>query len=253
MRTTRLIPLIIVPLLLSCAAAKPDVPLTEVPAGPLVRALDERRQSLQSLKAVAAVQITRRGRKRSFDSVGILLKGSDRFKIEAYGPLGQPIAGIMGRGSEIALQLPLESGYHPAKGGLDKVLGTDIEPAELTALLSGNMPALPPGVDMRAACGSGACVLELRQDALVRRLEAAVSPAGTDPRPLSSELKRGQILVYRATFEWADSRSAVPRKVVIENPDRKANLTVEYEEVDVNAPVGDGEFGIPAEGGRSGE
>jgi outer membrane lipoprotein-sorting protein len=242
-KTSRIIPLVLVPLLFACAPRKPEVPATEVPATPLVQALEQRRQSFQSLKAVSSVQVFRRGRRLAFENVGILIKSSDKLRIEAYSPLGLPLIELVWDGNDVFIRRPGEPALRKSGSGLERVLGADVEPREFCALLAGNVPEIPAQADSRAFCGEEGCVLDIRQGEMLRRVRLSPAP-GADVLPASYELYRAEALVFRARFEGmhAVSNHLFPAKVVMENPDRKAGLTVLYEEVEVNVPVDDGAF-----------
>lgn len=252
MKAFRSISLVLLPLLFACVPAvkPPEAPLTEVPAAPLVQALEQRRQNFQSLKAVSFVQVVRKGRRLTFDNVGILIKSYDRLRIEAYSPLGPPLIELVWDGSDVFLRRPGEPALRKSGPGLERVLGADVEPRELCAVLSGNLPELADRPDARAFCGEADCVLEVRQGELLRRFRLK-PPAGADVRLASYELYRSETLVFRARYEWSGPLSGylVPGKVVIDNPDRNAGLTVVYEDVEVNVPVDDGAFTLsPREG-----
>jgi hypothetical protein len=130
-KTRRLISLIVVPFLFACFPKKPEISLMEVPAAPFVQAFEQRRRSFQSLKAAAAVQAVRKGRKRTYESVGILLHAQNKFRIDAYGPLGQPMLAILWNGKEVLLRLPGEAGaLAPKHSGLERLLGVLHGPGE---------------------------------------------------------------------------------------------------------------------------
>lgn len=244
MKTRRFIPLVLAPLLFACVPAKPAVPLTEVPAGPLLQALDQRRQSFQSLKAIAAVQVSRKGRKTAFDSVGILLKSQEKLKLEAYGPLGQPLIELAWSGGDVLVRQHGEIIRRKPGAGLERLFGAEVEPREFCAAIAGNIPEPAAGTSARASCGGDGCVLELRQGELMRRIRLAPDAAGAVALPVSSELYRADALVYRARFERTEPfpDAPVPRTVIIENPERKTGLTIRYEDIEVNVPVDDGAF-----------
>jgi hypothetical protein len=216
-------------------AVKPpeEAPLTEVPATPLVQMLEQRRQNFQSLKAVSFVQVVRKGRRLAFENVGILIKSYDRLRIEAYSPLGPPLIELVWDGSEVYVRRPGEPVLRKSGSGLERILGADVEPRELCAVLSGNLPELAAPSEARAFCGDEECMLEVRQGELLRRFRLK-PPAGEDVRLSSYELYRAEALVFRARYE-----GAAP---IADNPARNAGLTVVYEDVEVNVPVDDGAF-----------
>ncbi len=226
--------------------------MTEVPAAPLIQAIEQRRQTFQSLKGTAVVRVAKRGHSRTLENVGIVLDGQKRLRIEAFGPLGQSTLALVWDGQEMQLRLP-DSNKVVRTGpwGLERLLGAGIEVQELSAALSGNIPETDPTDGTKAFCGPDeSCIVELVQGETVRRVR--VSPASGQDQHISitsSELYHSGSLVFRARFEQPETISnyQVPTRVIIECPDKKLTLTVSYDQVDVNAPVGDEAF-QPLEG-----
>jgi len=239
-------------LLFACLPKQPEIPLlTEVPAGPLVQALEQRRQSFAGLKAVAGLEAVRKGRKRAFDNVGIVLASQDRLRIEAYGPLGQSLLALVWDGREVLLRLPGQDRVvRPGAVGLERLFGVGLEVQELCSALAGNIPSVPESAAVSAACdGGGLCELTILQGDLVRRVQVVNHPSGSGPMltPVISELYRGRKLVYRARFEQVAETAhfLMPRMVIIENPEKNFSLTVGYAEVDVNVPIDEALFSLP--------
>lgn len=248
MKISRIIPLVILPLLFSCFPKRPEIPLSEIPHERLVQALEQRVQSFSSLKAVAGIQMARKNRKRAFDSVGVLVDGQDRFGIEAYGPLGQSMVTLLWDGKDLLLDLGGERRMMPGGAGLEKIFGARLDPAELCAILSGNLPwtAAP---DARLLCSSdeGGCVLELRKDdTMVRmRQEADWESKQTPVGPY--EVYRDGKPVYAVRFDSFAQVSGyvLPMKITVENSDKKMSMTVEYMEAEVNVPLDSRAFTLP--------
>jgi hypothetical protein len=96
----------LLPPLFACAPLKPEIPMTEVPAAPLVRELDHRRGSFAGFKAVARVETERRGRKHVYESVAFLQKGQEKLRIEGYGPLGESVFSALWDGTDLMLRRP---------------------------------------------------------------------------------------------------------------------------------------------------
>jgi outer membrane lipoprotein-sorting protein len=252
-KTARFITLIAVPLLFACSPKKPEMPLFAVPAEPVLQALERHRRSFSGLKAVASVEVVKGNRKRTLDTVGIVIDGESRLRIEAYGPLGQSLAAAVWDGREILVRRPGEDRVvRPGPKGLERLFGQGVEASELCAMLSGNIP----GTGDAAAgllCGKdGMCVLELQSGDDTRQVRVHAPPAesGRELRVLSSALYRGGKLMYQAHFDRyaVISRYALPVQIVIENPDKKLHVTVTYSEAEVNVPLSDEAFTLPDEG-----
>jgi hypothetical protein len=241
---------IIIPLLFACAPKKPEIPMTEVPAGPLLRALEQRQHSFQGLKALASVQIQRLGNKRTLESVGIVLDGQRRLRMEAYGPLGQSIMALVWDGKDILLRRPgSDKVERQGREGIAELLGKGLDVRELCASLSGNIPELAQPYTASQFCspGNNDCVLEIHQGSGVRRMQIVNSPSGSggEPRLISQELYRSGKLLYQVRFDQVEdiSQYRLPMKIEIENPDHSLLLTIEYtSEIGVNAPVNDEAF-----------
>lgn len=233
----------------ACRPGIPDLGMPEVPAETLVQQLDSRREGLSSLNALAGLRIERKGRKRAFDAVGVLVDRDMRLKIEAYGPLGEPLITLLWLGEGPLVSIRGERAVNAAGPVMERLLGMSIDVKELAALLSGNVPRNAVSGGVRAFCGkTGSCVLEARQGGLVRR--SWMDMSGGDPALRSYELFNSGGLVFRARFERYEDISGylMPMRLIIENPERKVALTLEYEDVELNKPLGDELFPMPEEG-----
>lgn len=247
MKTASLISLVIIPLLFACFPKKPEIPLPAVPALPLMQALEQRRQMFAGLKAMASVETVRSGRKRSYDTVGIVIGGQQRLRVEAYGPLGQSLVMLVWDGADVLLRLEDGRVLMPGPAGLEKMLGVAMDPGELCAVLTGNIPGTASSKEALAFQEpDGSSVVELSSGDVLRRWHVSLSDPGPEQgiRITMSELYRSGKLVYRARYEQAEplSRYLMAKIVRIENPDKKVSLTVEYNEMDVNVPLGDDAF-----------
>jgi outer membrane lipoprotein-sorting protein len=226
-----------------CAVKKPEINLPEAPAGELVRALELRRQSFSGLKAVASAQVVRKGRKRSYDTVGVVLEAQRKFRIEAYGPLGQSLLVLVWDGKEPLLRLSGQDAVmRPGPFALERLLGIGMEMGDLCAVLSGNIPDAVATAGAKAFCGQdGSCVVELRQGEITRRawMKHPQSGPSGDVKLTMYEVYRAESLLFRATFEQVETISGypLPMRVVLENLDKNVTLTVVYNDVDVNVPI----------------
>jgi hypothetical protein len=244
-KISRFFVLITLLLLFSCLPKKPAIPGTEVPAGPLVLALEQQRKSFISLKAIASVDIFKRGKKRSFETVGIVFDARRRLRVEAFGPLGQSIVALVWDGNDVWLRLQDDGIKKPGKAGIERILGMSMEAKEFCAILSGTITEIIRPQDARAFCThDGSCVIESHEDDLVRRVRVLSTSSSPTIRVASQELYRAETLVYRVSYDQTDtiSQGALPRKLVLENPEKQATLSVEYTEADMNVPVSEDTF-----------
>jgi hypothetical protein len=246
----RLIPVVIIPLLFACLPKKPEIPLTEVPSGPLCQMLEQRRQSFSGLKTVASVKVVRSGRKRSYDTVGIMVDDQRRFRVEAYGPLGQSLMTLVWDGTDVALRLEDGRVVRPGPAGLEKIIGVAMNAEELCSVLSGNIPADIQPVETRAfRKPDGSSLIELSKGDTLRRVHVLLSESGAEQslRITAIESYRSGKLVYRALYEQMEqiSQYLIPKTILIENPERKITLTIVYDETDVNVPLNDDAFKLP--------
>ncbi len=232
----------------ACQIAPPEIALNEVPAEPWIKKLTERRASFVGMKAVARVTIERKGRTRVYESVAVLEQGFRKLKVEGYGPLGETLFAFLWDGADVLVRKPGET--EPLKVGqfgLEQITGLSIAPADLCAVLSGNVPALPSGALARAGCSSDArCVVDLRHDDVHWRIPVVpqAGDASGDVVVAGAELFRGNRPVLRSSFEpegWSPN-GGLPKRVTVEDPERKVRLVVDYEQADANVLVEDGLF-----------
>jgi hypothetical protein len=250
----RLIALIVIPLLFSCLPKKPEIPGTEVPAGPLVQALEEQRRSFTALKAIASVQIVRRGEKHFFDTVGIVIDAQRRLRVEAFGPLGQSLIALVWDGNDLLLRMQDDDRImRPGQAGIERLLGMSVEAKDLCAILSGTITEITRPLDARVFCTqNNDCVIELPEGDTVRRVRVLPPSAGPAPavRIAVQELYRSDTVVYRATYERMQEVSHVllPRTIVLENPGKGVTITIEYADTDVILTAADDAFTLSDQG-----
>lgn len=250
MKTLRIIALTIaVSLLFSCLPKKPEIPGTETPAGPLLQLLERQHRSLSTLKAIARVEVVRDGKKRAFDTVGIVLDGQRRLRLEAFGPLGQSVLTLVWNAKEVLLRLPDDDRIiRPGQAGIERIIGMRVEAKDLCALFSGTVTELSPASEARAFCTrDSVCVIEVPAADGVRRVKVVPASSGQELRIVAQELYRADDLMYRVRYDGVEeiSHIMIPRVVILENPEKKVMLTIEYNEVDVNVPVAEDAFTLP--------
>ncbi len=255
MKPARVIPFVIIPLLVACAPKQPEISLPAIPARPLIEALEQRRMAFAGLTAVASADAVRSGRKRSYDTVGIVIDGQRRLRVEAYGPLGQSLLSLVWDGAETLLRLEDGRVVRPGPAGLERVLGMAIEGGELCAILTGN---IPEGVSASAAeafrNNDGSALVVLRQGRSERRISVILPEAGpaADARIVADELYRSGRLAYRVRYGAMERapQYLIAKTVEIESGENKTSLSIVYNDVEVNAPLPDDAFILP--GGETG-
>lgn len=243
----RPLPFILVLLLCACAPKLPPLPETEVPAGPLLQALEQRQKSFRGLTAMASVELQTGHGRRTFDSVGVVLDGQRRLRMEAYGPLGQTITAFVWDGREVLLLLPgSDKVVRGGSDGLARIFGQGLDAKELCALLSDNVPGLLAFGKAALFCEkNNECVLELRQRDDIRRVY--VSPAtGSENSPMILMQERYQdgALLYRARYGRSEvmNHYRIPLRIELEKPDQDLLLTIEYSEVELNPKISNEAF-----------
>lgn len=240
--------LVLLLLLPACPLRPPDPFPPEAPPGPLLQSLDVQRGRFISMKAVGRVETERNGKRRSYESVSLLLQGTDRLRVDGFGPLGETQFSLLWDGNRVLLRQPGEPAYRSVgRAGLERALGAALAPAELCALLAGNVPPAPKDAVARAGCTpGGACLIELRSGGQTWRARFSGPVDGPAGEPVidTVELIRGGRQAVLARFESRNTLAgyAFPMRVQLLSPERGLRLTVEYEQVDVNVPVEDGAF-----------
>lgn len=241
-------------LLSSCSVTPPGVPLSDIPSDPLVQALEQRRSSFTGMKGLARIETGHRGRTRSYESVAIILKGQERFRVEGYGPLGEVLFTVVWDGTDIAMKRAEdESAQTIGQFGFERLLGVSLSPSDLCAILSGNIPAVPANADTSARCSqSGWCFVDFRYDDLQWRLKVVPSRGVQDAIVVESmELSRKGKAVLLCWYTYKDHGwpRQFPATVSLAQKDRNGSLLVQYQDVDVNVPLDDSIFKIGEGGG----
>ncbi len=255
MSAFRLLALIALLLLFACAPRKPEIFTISVPAGPILHHLEQRRDSFFSLKAIARVEIDKRGRKRTFESVGVVVDDQRRFRLEAYGPLGQSLMAVVWNGEDVLIRIPDEDKVvRTGPAGLEKLLGQGLVPREVCAALSGNIPEAGLSVAASQRCSqAGDCIIELSlpNKESVRRIQIshAVSGSTKSPQIQYYEMYRSDKLLFRTRFDHYEeiSHYLLPTHIIIESHDKSQSMTVEYGDIELNSPVNDDAFTLTDE------
>lgn len=231
----------------ACRPLPPEIPLPEVPSRQFLAALEQRRSAFPGLRAVASATTVRKGKKRVFESVGIVVDREHRFRIEAFDPLGAPFVTLVWNGSDLLLRTSDGRLLQPGPAGLEKLAGPGISPEEFAAVLTGNVPDAGPGV-VRSFCGDGGrCVTEFRSGNFFRRVRTLSTQSGILIE--GYDVYRGGDLLYRAEFgdETGAAGYRAPATVTIDQPRSGTKLIVAYTDVETGAPADDAWLRLPAQ------
>ena len=208
------------------------------------------------MKAIARVEAEHKGRKRVYESVAILQQRFDKLRIEGHGPMGETLFVLAWNGKDVLLRKAGEpEPVMVGQFGLERIVGVPLSPAELCAILSGNLPDIPDHAVATVGCAqAGWCVADLRYDG--QRWKVTFEPGGGEKGDLridAIELYRSERIVFRSTFayrkEGVNQLFPDPTWIRIESPDRGMSVTVAYQDADMNVPVEDGAFDLGGEGG----
>lgn len=237
-------------LLSACVPRPPALPYADAPAGPLVRSLEEQRAAFASLKTLARVQTERAGRRRVYESVAIVQQGFDRLRVEGYGPLGEVLFSLVWDGAARTVLLSDGTGVRTlGEAGLERIMGISLPPGDLCALLAGSSPRLSGAALTEAGCSpDGRCAVDLIDGSARWRVHGQRSSGASDGgfRIASVERYQGGSLVLIARYEGAagDGGYPLPARVVVQNPDRRVTLTIDYLDAEVNVPLDSGAFSM---------
>jgi len=241
-KPARIIPFVIIPLLIACIPKQPEISLPAVPPRPLIEALEQRRLAFTGLKAVASVDAVRSGSRRSYETVGIVIDGQRRLRVEVYGPLGQSLMTLVWDGGEVLLQLEDGRVVRPGQAGLKRFFGVAMDAGELCAVLTGNLPA--SGSTAAATAfrdNDGSALVVLREGEAERRISVMLPETGpaADIRIAAEELYRSGRLAYRVRYGAMEriSQYLIAKAVEIESGENKTSLTIVYNDAEVNTPL----------------
>ena len=241
---------LLLPLLAACQFRPPAIPYADAPSALLAQELERQRRDYPGVKALARVETARKGRIRSYESVAVLQRGLERFRVEGYGPLGEPLFALVWDGTSLAARSSGQTGLTPVgSDALERMLGIALAPADLAAVLSGNAPAVSAAGP--AGCSSdGRCALDLAAADGRWRVHCLRVDNGS-LRIDALERYRGGSLAFLVRYEERGGAGgpAFPRRVVVESPSAGMSLRVEYEEAELTAAVDDSAFAVHGEAG----
>jgi len=232
----------------ACMPKQPTIPITELPAGPILQSLEKRQQAFRGLKALASVEIRKWGKRRLLENVGIVLDGQRRLRMEAYGPLGQTLMVLLWDGTDILSRVPEnDRDLEQAQVGISNFLSEGIDMREICAALSGNIPELVRPYNAVQLCSHrNDCDLEIRTSNTVRRVRfiKTTLDSVSIPQPAEDSLYKSGEFVYHARFTemLVVSQYNIPTKIEIDNPKHKFTIVITYQDIEINPEISDETF-----------
>lgn len=241
-------------LLSACVPRPPEIPYAAVPGNMLARSLEEHRRRFTSLKALARIEMERKGKRRVYESAAIVQRGFERLRVEGYGPLGQTLFTLVWSGGEVRL-LPADgSGVRTiGREGIAAVVGVGLAPEDLCAVLAGAAPRLSDSADIAAGCSTdGRCAIDLPEGDERWRVHLLRTPGAEegDAKIEAIERYRSGTLAFLVRYEGRASAGnyALPKRVTVHDPGQGVTLAIEYLDAEVNVPLEERVFSLTGGG-----
>lgn len=177
----------------------------------------------------------------------------DRLRVDALSFFGQPVASLATNGQRFAYH-DLEGGRFtegvPSARNLARFLGIEVAPADVVALLLGDLPFVPAEASPAMALSLEGYTLTLA-DPAGETLTATIAPDGA--RPIAVRIARpGGVLAWEARFEDHEDVGGeqLPRTIRVEDG-AGAGVELTWKERTLNAPISADTFSIPRPSGTS--
>jgi len=221
--------------LYGCATI-PVLPPHPPPAEDLLKQVEARLQVPQGLKGLAWLKVSSPG--KNFQAQQVLFVERPAFlRLESLGPLGTPQLYLVTDGRELSLYDPAENRYYrgPATAHhLSSALPIPLGPEEAAAFLLGGLPLIDPeSSSVRADREKGLWVLDLASPARAERQSLWVHPQSF--QILFAETRRAGSS-RRLTFSEFEPVQGIsfPKKIQLTSLESKGQISVEYQEVELN-------------------
>jgi outer membrane lipoprotein-sorting protein len=224
--------------LAGCATVTPPAPAPQLPApkwesAKLTESLNQRREQIRTLRALAHVNYTGPEGKQSFDEA-VLVQRPDRLRLETLSMLGAILI-VTANKQEII-------GYHPREGimvrgqsskaNLLRYTQIPLELDEITALLAG----LPPVDGSKPAQQDGNTLVfsanGVKKDAVSFESQ---QPVPTQWQRFNSS---GAVELSASFSDYVNTAAGLfPGKINIEAPLQKKKLEIRFQEPELNASI----------------
>ncbi len=234
-------------LYLSGCATLPVLPPQPPPVEDLLKQVDARLRALQGLKGLALVQVSSTG--KNFQAQEVLFVQRPAFlRIESLGPLGTPQLYLATDGRELSLYDPGENRYYrgPATARhLSSALPIVLEPAEAVALLLGGLPLIDHEISsLRADREKGLWILDLVSTSRGERQSLWVHPQSF--QILRAEIHRSGLSRCLTFGNFGQVQGVFfPKRIQLTSSEPRGQLSVEYQEVELNPAWEKQDFQLP--------
>ena len=213
----------------------------------LLEQVGARLHAFQGLKGLALVKVT--STEKNFHAQEVLFVHRPAFlRVESLGPLGTPALYLVTDGHELSLYNPGENRYYRGQATashLFSILPVALEPEEIVAFLLGGLPLIDFEISsIRGDREEGLWILELispsrgeRQSLWVHPQSFAILRAechrpGSSHRLAFADFYRVQGLLF-------------PKQIQLNSLESKAQISVEYQEVELNPDWKKQDFYLP--------
>jgi len=232
---------------ISGCATIPVLPPHPPPAEEVLKQVAARLQVPQGLKGLAWVKVSSPG--KDFQAQEVLFVQRPAFlRLESLGPLGTPQLYLVTDGRELSLYDPVDNQYYrgPATAShLSSALPVLLEPEEAAAFLLGGVPLIDPETSsLRADREKGLWVLDLVSTARAERQSLWVHPQTFQIlRAESQHAESSRYLIF-SDFEPVQGIS-FPKRIQLTSSKPKGQISVEYQEVELNPGWKEEDFHLP--------
>jgi len=238
----------LLPILLLCGCPVPPVerPYAPPSAEQLMKALQDRRDKLTSLRAEGRADEMGQGAERVKVTINVLVARGGKLRLEAESPLGGAVATLVTDGSQFQLLDVRNNRFltGPAEPcNVARLIGVELEPEQVMSVLSGSAPleGTPSGVSWDKSKG-GRDVLSLK-----------TPDGGTETLWLSNRVwdvaaaerkdASGKILWTVVHEDFQDSGGfRFPKRTTVAEPARKADVQIRWRDREPNVTPKEGVF-----------
>jgi outer membrane lipoprotein-sorting protein len=232
---------------ISGCATLPVLPLHPPPAEDLLKQVEARRQVPQGLKGLAWVKVSSPG--KNFQAQQVLFVQRPAFlRSESLGPLGTPQLYLVTDGRELSIYDPGENRYYrgPATAShLSSALPVLLAPEEAVAFLLGGLPLIDHETSsLRADREKGLWVLDLVSTARGERQSLWVHPQSFQILRAESHRAGSSRCLTFSDFEPVQGIS-FPKRTQLTSLEPKGQISVEYQEVELNPGWKNEDFQLP--------